>query len=285
MKLRASGILVMSILGLRLLSAQSQDPPHATGAFVQVDGSKLYYEECGSGPTAIVLLHDGVVDSAVWNDVWGTLCKDFHTIRYDRRGYGRSLETTKPYYEADDLADLLRDRGIRQAALVGGSHGGNVALYFALRYPAQVSQLVLVGPGLEGFPYSEHFLLAQVAFQNTKDSVKAHVESNYLIAPTNAAAREHLRTLLEAAPQDMRHKDMPLPEKPVLPYVQNLRVPTLILIGSADIADNQAVAGALQMAIPGAARIVVPDTGHLMYLEKPDAFFSLVREFLKSHGF
>jgi 3-oxoadipate enol-lactonase len=78
---------------------------------------------------------------------------------------------------------------------------------------------------------------------------------------------------------------MPLPEKPVLPYVRDLRMPTLILIGSADLADNQAVAGALVMAIPGAARVVIPDAGHLMYLEKPEVFSSLVTGFLKSHGF
>jgi 3-oxoadipate enol-lactonase len=39
------------------------------------------------------------------------------------------------------------------------------------------------------------------------------------------------------------------------------------------------------MAIPGAARVVVPDTGHLMYLEKPEVFFSLVSTLLKSHSF
>jgi pimeloyl-ACP methyl ester carboxylesterase len=62
-------------------------------------------------------------------------------------------------------------------------------------------------------------------------------------------------------------------------------MPTLILIGSCDIADNEAVAGALAMAIPGAVRVVVRDTGHLMYLEKPAEFFSLVSSFLTSHGF
>jgi len=78
---------------------------------------------------------------------------------------------------------------------------------------------------------------------------------------------------------------MPLPEKPTFPYAQELRMPTLILVGSGDIADNQAVAGALVMTIPGAARVVVPDTGHLMYLEKPDEFFSVVSGFLMAHAF
>ena len=280
MKTYAAALLLVLVFGARFTAAQT-----SPGALVQVDGSWLYYEECGSGPKAVVLLHDGVVNSAVWDDVWPAFCKQFHTIRYDRRGYGRSTVTTKPYFEADDIAALLHDRKVSQAALVASSHGGNVALNFALRYPAQVSHLVLVGPAAEGFPYSEHFLVAQMAFQNAKDQVEVRAQSTYFIVPGNDAAREHLRSLLKASPQDHTHDDMPLPEKPVFPYVKDLRMPTLILIGSGDIADNQAVAGALVMAIPGAIRVVVPDTGHLMYLERPDKFFSLVSGFLVAHGF
>jgi 3-oxoadipate enol-lactonase len=285
MRTYAVTVLILSIFRFGHLSAQTATSTIAPGAFVEVDGSRLYYEECGKGTKAVVLLHDGVVNSAVWDDVWPSFCKQFHTIRYDRRGYGRSLATTKPYYEADDVAVLLRDRGITQAALVASSHGGNIALSFALRYPTQVSELVLVGPEAEGFPYSEHFIMSQMAFQNAKDPTEVRVQNTYFIVPGNDAARERLRNLLKASPQDHKHNDMPLPEKPVFPYVQDLRMPTLILIGSGDIADNQAVAGALVMAIPGAARVVVSDTGHLMYLEKPEIFFSLVSGFLKTHGF
>jgi 3-oxoadipate enol-lactonase len=285
MKTFAVLILFASTIGVGILSAQTPSATVSPGAFVDVDGSRLYYEECGSGPKAVILLHDGVVDSAVWDDVWPAFCKQFHTIRFDRRGYGRSPATKKPYFEADDVATLLHDRKVSQAALVASSHGGNIAMSFALRYPAQVSELVLIGPEAEGFPYSEHFVMKQLAFQNAKDQTEVRVQNTYLIVPGDDAAREHLRRLLKAAPQDHDHDDMPLPEKPVFPYVQQLRMPTLILIGSGDIADNQAVAGALVMAIPGAARVVVPDTGHLMYLEKPEVFFSLVSGFLQSHGF
>ena len=285
MKIRSAALLVAGLFVSQLIASQTVVRPKTTDGFVPVDGSRLYYRECGSGPSAVVLMHDGVVDSAVWDDVWPAFCKEFHTIRYDRRGYGKSPETTKPYYEADDLAALMRDRRVSHAALVAGSHGGNVALDFTLRYPAQVSDLVLIGAAAEGFPYSEHFVMAQVAFQEAKDPIEARVDSDYLIAPGDDAARKHLRALLEAAPQDHKHNDMPLPEKPVFPYVKDIRAPTLIMTGSADIADNQAVAGALVMAIPGSARVVVPDTGHLVYLEKPDVFSSIVIGFLQRHGF
>jgi pimeloyl-ACP methyl ester carboxylesterase len=285
MKILDGTLMFLSFLGAGVLSAQANGSAKAPGSFVEVDGSRLYYEECGTGPKAVVLIHDGVVNSAVWDDVWPTLCKQFHVIRYDRRGYGHSPATKKPYYEADDVAAILRDRKVSQAALVGSSHGGNIALSVALRYPAQISDLVLVGPEAEGFPYSEHFILAQMEFQKAKDPTEVRVKNTYFIAPGDDAAREHLRKLLNASPQDHKYSDMPLPEKPVFPYVRDLRIPTLILTGSVDIADNQAVSGALAMSIPGATRVIVPDTGHLLYLEKPEVFSSLVLEFLTSHGF
>jgi 3-oxoadipate enol-lactonase len=110
-------------------------------------------------------------------------------------GYGRSPATKKPYFEADDVAALLGDRKVSQAALVASSHGGNIALSFALRYPAQLSELVLIGPEAEGFPYSEHFVMAQVAFQGAKDPTEVRVQNTYFILQGNDAAREHLRRL------------------------------------------------------------------------------------------
>jgi 3-oxoadipate enol-lactonase len=285
MKILTSLVMFSSFLGVGSFYAQSTVSANPPGSFVEVEGSRLYYEECGKGPKAVILLHDGVVNSAVWDDVWPSFCKQFHVIRYDRRGYGHSPPTKKPYYEADDVAAIIRDRKVSQTALVGSSHGGNIALSVALRYPEQISDLVLVGPEADGFPYSEHFIMAQMDFQEAKDPTEVRAQNVYFIAPGNDAAREHLRKLLNASPQDHKHEDMPLPEKPVFPYVRDLHVPTLILTGSADIADNQAVSGALVMSIPGAARVVVPGTGHLMYLEKPDLFSSIVISFLTSHGF
>jgi 3-oxoadipate enol-lactonase len=288
MKISAAALLLIVLLETGLTSAQTPSPAASPGAFVDVDGSRLAYEECGSGPEAVVLLHDGVVNSAVWDDVWPDFCKRFHMIRYDRRGYGHSPATKKPYYEADDLAALLHDRKISHAAIVASSHGGEVALNFALRYTAFVSDLVLVGPAATGFPYSEHFLMRERANSQSdkvEDLMDACVRDPFFIVQGHDAARKRLHDLLMAAPQDLTHDDMALPEKPPLLYVQELRVPTLILIGSGDIADNQAVSGALVLAIPGAVRVVVPDTGHLMYLEKPADFVSAVSRFLIAHAF
>jgi len=149
---------------------QTSSPSNAPGAFVDVDGGRLFYEECGSGEDTVFLLHDRVANSAAWDDVWPDFCKRFHAIRYDRRGYGRSPATTKPYYEADDLAALLRARKVTHTALVASSHGGEVALNFTLRTRRR-------------FPYSEWFLMRYAIAGEANLSVcagtsDAHVDSN-----------------------------------------------------------------------------------------------------------
>ena len=137
--------------------AQEQSAP-PQGSFLEVDGAKLYYEECGSAPQVVVLVHDGVLDSAAWDDVWPEFCKHFHTIRYDRRGYGRSPVATRRHYATDDLGAILRHLKLKQVAIVGSSHGGEISINFTLDHPEMVEQLVLVGAVVGGMPYTKHFL-------------------------------------------------------------------------------------------------------------------------------
>jgi 3-oxoadipate enol-lactonase len=121
---------LMVILWRVPVAAQSAGAPH--GSLLDVDGGKLYYEECGAGPRAIVLVHDGVLHSAAWDDVWPDFCKHFHAIRYDRLGYGRSPAATTGHYAADDIAAILRHLNVKRVAVVGSSHGGEISINFIL---------------------------------------------------------------------------------------------------------------------------------------------------------
>jgi 3-oxoadipate enol-lactonase len=262
----------------------------APGSFVEVEGSKLYYEECGTGPEAVVLIHDGIVHSAVWDDVWPAFCKRFHSIRYDRRGYGRSPASTTWYSETEDLAALLRYRKISRATLVGSSHGGELSIDFTLQYPGIVRQLVLVGAVVSGLPYTDHFLNRGI--NNSQPFEKGDVpgglsnwaKDKYLLASGHDAAKKRLLDLLTANPQDMTHSDYARPTQPALPRLKEIRVPTLILVGDADIPDVHAHAGSIEAGIPGSKRVIIPETGHLMYFEKPEEFSRTVITFIDAHG-
>ena len=259
----------------------------AQGSFVEVDGAKLYYEECGSGPKAVVLVHDGVLDSSVWDDVWPEFCKHFRTIRYDRRGYGRSPGATQGFYATDDVAAILHHLKLKQVAIVGSSHGGEIAINFTLEHPETVEQLVLVGAVVGGMPYTKHFLERgdilgkPLEKGDIKGAIVSATKDKYLTAAGSDAAKKRMADILSANPQDLTHPELELPVKPALARLGEIHIPTLLLVGDADIPDVHAHAGAIEAGIPRAHRVVINDVGHLMYLEKPAEFSRIVIEFLE----
>ena len=273
------------------LSGSSGSVNDSTSSFVPVVGSRLYYQESGTGAEAVVLIHDGAVNSVVWDDVWPAFCQHFHTVRYDRRGYGRSPATTEWYAETEDLAALLRHIGVTHATLVGSSHGGEISINFALDFPELVRRLVLVGAVVGGFPYSAHFqsrIWNNFGLMRKGDipgGLRVWSNDKYLIAPGNDAARKKLLDLLLANPQDLTHADQILTPKPALTRLGEIKVPTLILLGEVDHPDVHVHAGAIEAGIPCARRTIIPGTGHIMYLEKPEEFAQTVIDFVRAHPF
>jgi 3-oxoadipate enol-lactonase len=284
--------LLLITSAVRLDAAQQTvSAAAASTGFVEVDGGKLYYEEGGQGRQTIVLIHDGVVNSAVWNEIWPEFCQHFHTVRYDRRGFGKSPAATSWYSEIDDLAAVLHHLHVGRASLVGSSHGGQLAIDFTLARPESVQELVLVGPVLSGMPYTQHFLdrgkdaFALLQKNDVKGAIAEWSKDKYLIGSQNEAARRKLLDLLTASPQDMTHEanDMIMTPKPAIGRLGEIKAPTLIITGAADIPDVQAHAGAIEAGIPSARRVVMEGVGHILYLEKPAEFARLAINFLEAN--
>jgi 3-oxoadipate enol-lactonase len=261
----------------------------ARAEMVDVDGGQLYYETCGSGPQAIVLLHDGVIDSASFDDMWAVLCKDFRVVRYDRRGYGKSPTAKAGYSPTEDLAAVMTATKLEHASLAGFSAGGGIALDYALDHPQVVDRLILSGAQINGFAVSSHFIkrnthIVMPMIIGNVDAVIANAAKDpYLLAPGHDAARDKAVALSKANPQNIRHQvnDRGKDGPSALPRMPGLKVPTLILAGDHDIPDVHAMAGAAQVLIPGSKRVVVSDSGHLMQLEHPKEVAELIADFVR----
>ena len=72
-------------------------PASASSKLIPVTDGEVSYETCGSGPKAVVLLHDGILDGSGFDAAWPLLCAKARVVRYDRRGYGASPAATAPY--------------------------------------------------------------------------------------------------------------------------------------------------------------------------------------------
>ncbi len=99
----------------------------------------------------LVLLHGNGEDSTYFEHQIPCFAKRFRVIALDTRGHGASPRGAAPFtldQFVEDLAAFLDEQGIGEAHLLGFSDGANIALLFALKYPARVLSMVLNGGNL-----------------------------------------------------------------------------------------------------------------------------------------
>jgi pimeloyl-ACP methyl ester carboxylesterase len=262
----------------------------ARAATVEVPGGALWYEICGTGGAAIVLVHDGVLDSASFDGVWARLCKDHRVLRYVRRGFGLSPAAKAPYAPEDDLAAVIQAAGFDRFSLVGFSAGGGIAANYALDHSDRVQRLILSGPAIDGFRFSPQFarrnrrLFLPMLLGGVPGVMKAAAKDPYLLAPGHEAAAARATAIVLAHPSDVSHNlhDPVKPGPSALPRLPGLTVPTLVLTGDHDHPDLHAAAGMLEALIPGTRRVIVDDAGHFMQLEHPDEVAGLIARFVEA---
>jgi pimeloyl-ACP methyl ester carboxylesterase len=248
-------------------------------------GDAVFCEVTGHGPP-LVLTHDAFLHRESWDAQFASLSGSYRVVRWDRRGYGRSDEPRAPYASDDDLARVIAALTDPPATLMGCSNGGLLSLQCALKHPELVAALVLVGPVVSGLSFTEHLTSrgGRVSGDLTTAEEIEYWSSTdpWLTAPANTGARDRLRALLTANPNNLRpreHLERAF-ESPTLPHLGHIAVPTLIIAGEHDIADVHAHCGAIEAGIPGATRVVLRGSGHLPHLEMPGEFNAAVLSFL-----
>lgn len=269
-------------------------PMKAGTGYIQVEKGKLFYETAGQGDW-IVLLHDGILHHVIWDEQFPVLAKNYRVVRYDRRGFGKSSAPQAPFSHLDDLNQLFVQLKIDKAIVFGVSAGGAWSIHFALKYPEKVRALVLVGAVVSGYGYSTHLLtrggrIGSVAEVTDPPKFIKYFgwDDPYEIYPANIKAKEKFLKLLEANPQNVTGAlgafSKP-PETPAVKFLNDIKVPALVLVGEYDIPDAHAHAGVIHAGIPNAKREIIANAGHLIPLDQPEAFNAAVMRFLKSLEF
>jgi pimeloyl-ACP methyl ester carboxylesterase len=244
----------------------------------------------------LVLLHEAVGDSRMWdvNDFGGR-----EVLAPDLRGFGGHPYGSGPFSRVEDVVALLDSEGIDTATLIGASLGGRVALEITLSHSERVVGLVLAAPGLRGWDWSEEF--QEYGRQEEElfeaGDVDGVVELNlrmWVEGPTRgpgdvdpglrARVAEMQRLAVEhdlAAPDAGPERELQPPARKRLGEVS---VPTLVVVGTLDIADMHEIARELAAGIPGARLEWIEGVAHVLNMEKPREFDRIVVEFLDSAG-
>ena len=269
-----------------------QPIPAIQTGYAPVNGTRLYYEVAGEGHP-LLLIHGAHLDRRMWDDQFLALAQCCRVIRYDVRDHGLSHCPPGPYSDLDDLLGLLQHLEIAQAALLGLSFGGSLAIDFTLAHPAKVSALLPISPGLSG--YNEP---SAIALENNNKMVQAweagdltgvveFYQHSWTDGPyrrptdLDPQVRERIRALLWtriAQGASVGEKQPLLP--PAIERLQEIDVPTLIVVGELDLPDILAIAALLAHNIPGAQQVIMPEVAHMLNMEQPAAFNQIVLDFL-----
>jgi pimeloyl-ACP methyl ester carboxylesterase len=256
-----------------------------------VNGIDVAYDESGSGPE-LLLIHAGIVDRRMWDDVLPSLAARYRVVRFDMRGYGDTPLPSGPFSYTDDAAALLRGLRIDRAKVIGVSMGGQVALDLAIAHPELVEMLVVLAPGIDGWEHS-------AAMKAEWDLEEAAWKSGDL----DEVAWVNVRTWLDGPargpdvlPEALRQRVFEM-QRRALDYdnddakgswatesrrarLGEIRAPTLVMVGELDQPDFGEIARTLAAEIPGARFLELPGMGHLPPMEDPEQFSEAVLDFL-----
>jgi 3-oxoadipate enol-lactonase len=239
---------------------------------------KVWAEDSdGSGPP-LLLLHEGVGDARMWDPVWDQLTFSFRAIRYDVRGYGRSPEPTESFTLLGDARSVLDQLGVGSAHVVGCSMGGLTALELALAQPDRVRTLVLLCPGIGGYPYPE---LPELDAQyealeaaGDQDGLLRLCLEQWAAAGADPLITELMRSAQRAWAGEEQFEQA---GEPIYDRLGELRVPTVLMVGDKDtpglVASNEAAAA----RIPGCELIRMPGVDHYPTVRVPALVLDTIR--------
>lgn len=152
--------------------------------FYESQGLQLHYVDWGNeAAPPLILVHGGLDHCRNWDAIARELQPHFHIMAPDLRGHGDSQWAKGSSYSLTDnvydLTRLMRFAGLQDAAIVGHSMGGMVALAYAGTYPEKVSRLgILDGAFLSGSqPSPIHEQMARWIGQ--LDRIAEHQESTF----------------------------------------------------------------------------------------------------------
>lgn len=235
-------------------------------SMVDVGGHRLRLAVAGSGRPDLLCLH-GLVDRLeIWDRLCGPLSERGRVARIDQRGHGESEAPPGPYRREDLAADVvavLREIGAPSAILVGHSMGGIVSMTTALEHPEQVEGLVLIGTASQCTEkvagWYERIAVAGERHGSDGLARTIYGEKSRKVVHGDARGIAHVTRTLKSLYDD-----------PLTPKLQGIACPVLLIVGEKDPMGPKA-SSIIADQLPNAELHVVPDCGHWVHVEQPQA--------------
>lgn len=240
------------------------------GRYVQTSDAKIYYEVYGKGQP-MVILHGGgfgsTIEMATFID---SLKPKFQVIAISTRGHGKSeIGSTPLTYEqkANDVMAVINAVTKDSVMILGFSDGAYTSYKVASMYPARVKKMIAIGAGEQVPGLRKVILDAKAAYG--MDSL--YWKQQFALMPEPSRLQEYWTKMANFYNQMTASKAL----------LGSIRCPVLLMSGELDQnAPLSTIINAYHM-IPNCQLSIVPNTGHVVFLENFAAVWASIVPFLK----
>lgn len=254
---------------------------------ITVSGSRLHYRfEGEEGAPVLVLSNSLGTDLSLWDAQVPGFTRHFRLLRYDTRGHGASSAPPGPYTLAElvrDLLDLLDHLDLNRVHFCGLSLGGMIGMWLAIHAPERLERLVLCNTAARIGPPELWDRRIEAVQAGGMAAIADAVISRWFtpaFLEQQSGAVDAVRTvLLQTSPGGYIACCAAIRDLDLREAITQIRVPTLVIAGTHDLATPPADGHFLAEQISG-ARVIELAAAHLSNIEAPPAFTDAVTHFL-----
>ena len=268
-------------------------------ARIPINGVTLHVEEVGSGEP-IIFVHEFGGDARSWQPQVEHFSRHYRCVVYNARGYPPSdVPEDETLYgqhlSTADLKGVLDALDIERAFVVGLSMGAYTGLMLTMQHPERVRALVFASGGSGAYPETRKQFLADTTAVAEKILQANSVEAAGISSgPSRVQLQNKNQTVWEqfaahlsehsavGSAYTLRHVQA---ERPSLYDLTTelgaVTTPTLLVVGDEDESCLD-VNLYLKRTMPYAGLSIFPKSGHLLNLEEPERFNSLIDEFFQT---
>jgi pimeloyl-ACP methyl ester carboxylesterase len=252
----------------------------------ELPGTRLWYWDTGGDGQPIVLMHPASGSALIWGYQQPVFAKaGYRVIAYSRRGYFNSepFNKEKAGIGSEDLHNLTQSLGLTKFHLVASAAGGSIASDYAFSHQDRLYSLTVSS---NSFGVREGEIAKAAALIRPKNWEEMLVEFRELGPSYRAANPEGAKHWLELEHKALvgREFRQTLANEIKQARLKELKLPTLLIPGAADLATPPSIARMLAAEILNSEVVIASESGHSVYWEQPNVFNRAVLEFIGKHG-
>lgn len=279
----------------------------------KIRDTEIYFDVEGSGlvvdgprmrekPVAFVIHGGPGTDHTSYKPAFSLLSHKMQLVYFDHRGQGRSARGPKETYtlenNVEDMEALRQYLGLDKIVVLGSSYGGMVALSYAVRYPENVSQLIVIATVADSrFLARAQEILAERGTEEQKAIAQRLWNGNF---ESEQQLREYFQVMrpMYSVTYDP-HSQQEIPDRAILSVdainvafggflrsynilnqLDKITAPTLVIAGRKDWICPPEFSEEIAKKIPNADLRIFENSGHLIRVDEPEALLDAIAGFL-----